>query len=252
MSTLIRPSQLNAYLQCSAKYRFQYIDKVQTSKPLALAFGTSVHRAFETNFKQKVDSRIDLPTEEVVQAFSDSFDSEKAEVEKNELLEDPQAKDVGVGLVKKYHEEFAPLLQPKAVEVKVEASFKNYDYGLVGTIDNLTESRKIIDYKSTSKTKNEVPSDHQRQGSAYFLMAKAINEPVEEVRYDYLVKTKSPKIVSLTFTPDPLHVLGMIQRVGEAIDKGVFLPNRESLFCNKRFCSYHNECTRVYGGKVKD
>lgn len=252
MSQLIRPSQLNSYLQCSAKYRFQYIDKVQTPKALALAFGSAVHKAFETNFKQKVDSRSDLPTEEVVQAFSDSFDQEKEEVEKRELLEDPSAKDVGVGLVKKYHEEFAPSLQPKAVEVKVEASFKNYDYGVTGTIDNLTEDKKLVDYKSARRNESTVPMSHQRQGSLYVLMAKAVNEDVDELRFDYLIKVKTPQIVSKTFVPDPMHALTMLQRVGEAIDKGIFLPNREHNFCSKRFCAYWRECTKVYGGSVKD
>lgn len=262
MSVLIRPSQLNSYLQCSAKYRFQYIENIQTPKALALAFGTSVHSAFEKNFSQKVESRADLPTEEVVQEFSDVFDKERENVEKKDLIEDPQAKDVGIGLVTKYHQEFAPLMQPKAVEVKVEATFKGYDYGVCGTMDNLTENKEnptedvdLNDYKTASRKDAEVPMSHQRQGSLYVLMGKAVEDTVgkiKNVNFDYLLKKKTPEIIRRTFTPDPIHALNMLQRVGEAIEKGVFIPNRDSFMCTRRFCSYWQNCEQTYKGKVKE
>lgn len=248
---LLRPSQINCYLQCSAKYMFQYVDKVKTGKSLALAFGSAVHKSIETNYTQKIESKTDLPVDEVVQTFADSFEEETKEVDRVEIISDPTSKDIGVGLVKKYHYEIAPTLQPKAVEQKVEATFQGYDFGITGTMDLLTTNKRIFDHKTASKKNSTPPDSHVRQGSFYELLAHAAGEEVEEVNFTYLVKTKSPQVYNETIQTDTKHALMMAQHVGNAADKGVFIPMRDSFLCTKRFCSYWNECEKKFGGSVK-
>lgn len=248
---LLRPSAINCYLQCSAKYMFQYVDKVKTGKSLALAFGSAVHKSIETNYTQKIESKTDLPMDEVVQTFADSFEEEKKEVDRIEILSDPESKDIGIGLVKQYHQKVAPTLQPKAVEQKVEATFQGYEFGITGTLDLLTVKKSIHDHKTASKKKSTPDASHVRQGSFYLLLANAAGEEVEEVNFDYLVKTKSPQIYRETIQTDPKHALMMAQKVGEAAEKGVFMPNRDHNYCTKRFCSYWNECEKKFGGSVK-
>lgn len=248
---LLRPSEINCYMSCSAKYMFQYIDKIKTGKSLALAFGSSMHRAIESNYSQKIESKEDLDTSEVVQTFVDSFDEETKEVNRVELIEDPTSKDVGVGLVKEYQKKIAPDLQPKAVEQQVQATFKDYTFGITGTMDLLTVDKRLIDHKTASRKNSTPPESHVRQGSYYRLMAVAAGEDVKEVTFTYLVKTKTPQVYNEKILTDPKHALGIAQQVGDAITKGVFIPQRDSFLCTARFCQYSNECIKKFGGRVK-
>ena len=51
-------SQVNAYLGCPLKYRFQYVDKIPRPwRVAAMAFGTSVHTAVEWFHKERLAGR---------------------------------------------------------------------------------------------------------------------------------------------------------------------------------------------------
>src|ERR1051326_8681847 len=51
-------SQVNAYLGCPLKYRFQYVDKIPRPwRVAAMAFGTSVHAAVEWFHKERLAGR---------------------------------------------------------------------------------------------------------------------------------------------------------------------------------------------------
>src|SRR5258705_13197594 len=58
----ISVSQVNAYLGCPLKYRFQYVDKIPRPwRVAAMAFGSSVHAAVEGFHKE----RLPHPTPEI-------------------------------------------------------------------------------------------------------------------------------------------------------------------------------------------
>lgn len=248
---LLRPSEINEYLKCSAKYMFNYVLRLPSAKSVALAFGSATHKALETNYKQKVDTHSDLPLGEVVQAFSDSFDVEKQDVERVDLIANPDAKDIGVALVQRYHQTVAPQIQPQEVEVKIKAEFEGYDFGITGTLDLITDLNNIHDHKTASKSSSEPPAAHIRQGSFYRLLAQALGIKINKVFFDYLVKTKSPKIYRLDINTEPEHALRLAQSVGSAVSKEVFIPNRESNFCSRRYCSYWHHCEKKFGGTVR-
>src|SRR5207247_7844690 len=51
-------SQVNAYLACPLKYRFQYVDKIPRPwRVAAMAFGSSVHAAVEWFQKERLADR---------------------------------------------------------------------------------------------------------------------------------------------------------------------------------------------------
>ena len=54
----ISVSQVNAYLGCPLKYRFQYVDKLPRPwRVAAMAFGTSIHAAVEWFHKERLAGR---------------------------------------------------------------------------------------------------------------------------------------------------------------------------------------------------
>jgi putative RecB family exonuclease len=62
-------SQVQAYLACPLKYRFQYIDRIPAPwRPAALAFGSSIHSAIEWFHRERLAGR--SPTiEDVIGIF---------------------------------------------------------------------------------------------------------------------------------------------------------------------------------------
>lgn len=257
--TLLRPSQVTTYLSCSAKYRFQYIDRIQTAKPLVFAFGTSIHSALKKNYEQKIQSEVDLPVEEVVQEFSDVFEAEKQDVDRVELIAEPESKDVGVSMVRNYQKTMAPKVQPDFVEQQLQVTYANYRFGMIGTPDVMTRTNFVKDHKSSKRKYSQPKFSHKIQGTTYKMMFDAyfeqngLRRKVEGVEFDLFIKGKKPEIVTQRIDESEKLVLGIFQSVGDAIEKGVAdIPNRESFLCARRFCQFWNICETKYGGRVKE
>ncbi|MEM4626443.1 MAG: PD-(D/E)XK nuclease family protein [Candidatus Bilamarchaeaceae archaeon] len=255
----IRASSINTYIECSAKFYFQNIEQVQVPNKPALAFGASIHKALETNFKQKVATRKDLPLEEVKEVFSDTLDNEFQNVEPNDFEEKPGAyKDSGIELVEKYQKEHAYRIFPKYAEQKISVKFKGIDYGLTGTIDLVDEDNVLIDHKTTSRQVTKVPQAYQIQvGGAYpFLLKTLTKEPVNGIRVDFLIrkgaKTTYTQILPVKIDYDERYFFNVFLDVTTGIKNGVFIPNRSHMYCSKRFCQYWSVCINKFGGKVKE
>jgi hypothetical protein len=68
-----------------------------------------------------------------------------------------------------------------------------------------------------------------------------------------LTKTKNPELVQQEFTVEPSDVeqtQRLYSAVQHAIRAGLFLPNRSSNLCSRRYCSFWRRCETEYGGKV--
>ena len=69
-----------------------------------------------------------------------------------------------------------------------------------------------------------------------------------------MIKTKTPKVQRVRWTPNDSDIMlanSMVGFVKKGIEKGVFIPNRGSFLCSKRFCGYWKECQSEFGGTVK-
>ena len=249
---LLRASEINSYLKCSAEYMFQHIEKIRTPNKLVLAFGTSVHEALARNYRQKIETKFDLPAEDVVETFADNFDLGAADVETMDILEPiGQVKDRGVRLVDKYQKEVAPRIQPLHVERTMMAQFAGYDYGVKGTVDLIDDDNNLIDHKTTHKNHKDIWPGYRRQLSQYALLIAANKEPLKDTRLDILVATETPEIHHYKVEPDLEHTLALLQNVGEGIKHGIFIPNRDSFLCSRRQCRYWEACEKRYGGTIK-
>src|SRR6516225_6368661 len=116
LAEVLSPSQVSQFLNCPAKWMFRYLLNLKEPETSALALGKAFHETIAHNFRQKQDSRQDLPTVECVEFFRTALGVhlEQAVLEKGEhpveLLE------LGSAMVEKYLAEAAPLIQPAAVE----------------------------------------------------------------------------------------------------------------------------------------
>lgn len=255
----IRASSISSYLECSAKYYFQNIEQVQVYNKPALAFGSSVHKALEFNFSQKVNTRIDLPVEQVQEVFSQNLDNEFSNVEAKDLDEPAGViKDNGIKLVEKYQKEHAYRIQPVMVEQKVNVKFKGLDYGLSGTIDLIDENGVLVDHKTTAKDVLAIPESYKIQvGGAYAFLVKTLTKkPVSAARIDFLVrkstKATENKILPVNIPVDEQYFFNVFTQVASGIKNGIFIPNRQHMYCSRKYCKFWNICEARFSGKVRE
>ena len=87
----LSPTQLGMYLRCGEQYRRRYIEKEIVPPGIALIKGGSVHKAAETNFRQKIESREDLPIKDIREAAAANFDGQIA----SGYILDPDERAIG-------------------------------------------------------------------------------------------------------------------------------------------------------------
>jgi hypothetical protein len=74
-----------------------------------------------------------------------------------------------------------------------------------------------------------------------------------ETRIDTLVGTKEPQLVQIGHMPGEAGrrlVERVYPLVAEGIAGGLYLPNRNSNVCNRRYCAFADACEREFGGAV--
>jgi hypothetical protein len=75
------------------------------------------------------------------------------------------------------------------------------------------------------------------------------------VRLDTVTKTKTIQIVEQSFSiveSDLLQIDRMYPLAQEAIRSGLYVPNRNSNLCSRKYCAFWEHCEGDYGGVVEE
>ncbi len=228
-----------------------------------MSLGSAVDTGITHNYEQKIKSEADLPTDDVLDAFSTDFEARKGETQwgKDEKVGD--VKDDGVRVIKVYQDEIAPTVQPVATQQKVRLEIPNFDYDLLIVPDveqtgNIIRDTKVVGKSPPGvKSGNPQPQPHHFVQMTAYAMATAARtgEPTKGGVVDYLVKTKTAKVVPVpvSFTErDYTYFKNMIALTARQIETKIFVPNRQSTLCSRKYCGYFNECEKDFGGRVRD
>lgn len=246
----LSPTQLNMYLRCPAQYKFRYVDGIILPPRSALVKGKAVHRGQEHNYRQKIESYKDVALSEVQEVTAAEFESLAPETEWGKDEDPGKIKDETISLASLYHAEVAPKVQPILVEEKVTVDFENTDYALLGFIDVLDDKGYIRDTKTASRTPGQDEAARSLQLTAYALAHRELmGVPESGVKLDYLVQTKSPKVVTLEAKRserDIKRFLNIVGRVAEAIRSQIFYPNPNSFMCSEKNCGYYHLCHQEF------
>jgi len=247
---VLSPSQVRSFMDCQMRWWFKYGLKVPDPATGNLALGRAVHSALGENFAQKVETHEDLPTLGVLALFHEAW---AGECEQTEFRDDENPQDLaatGEALITKYMDYAAPTIEPAAVEVRVAG-----DIGGVkvrGWIDLMDVEGRVIDIKTSRARPNAIEPMHKFQVATYsHLLAGASGEG----RIDTLVKTKAPQVVSQSFqiTAEEMRAVHILYPAAqEAMRKQRYMPNRLSMMCSRRNCSYWRHCEREWGGEVPE
>jgi len=251
---VLSASSVQTFIKCGQAWYYAYVAGIKAPPRLKATRGIAVHRAIETNMVQKIMSKEDLPVQDVVDAFDTSWNAEVANgYDKGN--DDPGAiKDAGVKLVRLYHREVSPLIQPVIVEQPIQ--FKINGQAFSGQIDLGEEvpinlhgepdfRLRLRDTKTTARAPQ--PENYLFNMTGYAIGARqALGETEADTVFDYLVATSKPYYKEIKYggpiTDDQIRRFsGTVASVADAINKGSFVPNGPvSGMC--RYCGYYKMC----------
>ena len=253
MARTFSVSQLQTYLGCPLKYRFQYVDQIPRPwRPAALVFGSSVHAAVEWFHKERLVGA--KPTsEDVLKIFDADWFAQTLEpvvFTGTETKEDLQAK--GQAMLQLYvGEEHAP--EPVAVEEWFELDLADPETGedlsvrLRGIIDLIEQGDTVVELKTAARVLPSGDLERHLQLSTYALVYQLLRQVVPKLRIDMLLKTKAPRLERFETTrtlADLAWTARLIERTARAIEAGHFYPN-PSWRCTE--CEYFAHCQRWRG-----
>lgn len=251
----ISPTQINMFSRCGEQYRRRYIEKEVIPPSIAILKGTSTHKGAQFNFEQKINSHVDLKSKDVIDLAVSTFENtvknegvflneDQESIGKNKVI--GEAKDSTALLTDLLMKEIAPKYQPIEVEKESKIELENASHDLKGVIDLKTDKEQIVDFKTSSKSWNQERLDRDMQYTFYAMIEKSKKGNVKPMILENLVDLKKPKVNTLETTrnlDDFKNMINRINRITEAINKGVFVPaSSDSFICTEKFCGYFNVC----------
>lgn len=246
--TCLSPSQIVTYRDCAARWWYKHGLNLPDPPNSNLTLGRAVHEAIALNFRQKIRTRVDLPTHQVVEAFDAHFRAGAIDTVFHSKEQPAEVAAAGRQLVALYLRLAAPKIQPAAVELPVSGTIAGVPAS--GVIDLVEDNGTIVDLKTAKTSPNGLSADHALQLATYATLRGA-----EKVRIDTLVKTKSPRLVQMTRTLTAAHLeepRKLFPLIQEAMQQGLYVPNRKSMLCSRRNCPFAAACEREFGGQVKE
>jgi len=242
-------SQVNAYLACPLKYRFQYVDRIEKPwRASALAFGSSVHAAVEWFQKQRQFGKIPDATE-VLKIFDADWYAQNLEPL---VFSERESKDgllqKGREMLQLYVTEQADTPVPEAVEQPFEVDLHDPETGEVldvrfrGFIDLIEQDGTVVDLKTAGRSLESGGLERHLQLSAYALAGLILTGTIPKLRLDMLFKTVRPRFERLQTSrtvSELAWVAQLIREVALAIQTEHFFPNPSWRCCE---CEYFAHC----------
>jgi hypothetical protein len=245
---ILSPTQVRCFMDCQVRWWFKYGLKYPDPPSGRMALGRAIHAALAANFTEKMETQEDLPTLGIVALFRESWANECEQVDMSEDEDPKELAACGEALVAKYMDEVAPRIEPAAVEIRVAGEIAGTR--VQGWIDLLDVNGRIIDIKTSARRPNAIDPDYRFQIATYARLTPGASG---EARLDTLVKTKMPALITQNFTVndrDLLAIEKLYPLAQQAMRSDIFMPNRLSITCSRRNCSYWRRCEREWGGEV--
>ena len=248
LAEVLSPSQVRCFMDCQVRWWFEY--GLRYLDPLTgnLALGRAVHAALALNFEQKMESYEDLPILGVMALFRQAWAAEREETEFRDDEDPQELARCGETLVRKYLEEVAPTIAPAAVEQHVEGEIAGVH--VQGWVDVLDVHGRVLEIKTAARKPSSISPEHRFQIATY---AQLTPGATGDARIDTLVKTKTPGLVTQRFSvtdQDLLATRELYPMAQMAMRSELYMPNRTSINCSRRSCSFWRSCEQEWGGEV--
>lgn len=256
-------SQINMFSRCAEQYRRRYIEGERIPPGIEMIRGRAVHEGARVNFRQKLESRVDLPKDEIVGVAVSAFEAESqgdlflSEEDAGRGIKAVigEALDETVRYAKAHAELQAPEYQPALVEESIDIASGVPGKNLRGVLDLATEKDQLVDIKSKGKTPPQAEADRSLQLTVYdrLFVARMKRKPAK-ILQDVLVNLKGgvKRVVFETSRGerDFAALAARIETMDASINAGHFPPtNPDNWACSKNWCGYYRTCRYVNGGR---
>jgi len=242
-------SQINAYLDCPLRYKFNYVDKIEPAfTSAALAFGSCIHEAVGA-FYQSCLENDPLSTGQMHDVYRQIWNSTAKEKtirffngESVEVMDTKAKKMLDVFL-----QSFDPSVQIIGIEEPFEVDMGKRMPPLVGWIDAVELAAdgtvSVVDLKTASKRYSDNTVHSNLQLTCYSIGALTLGFNGDtRLRLDVLLKTASPELVRYETTRTDAHrerFLKLVKHVYQGIKKEVFYP-KQDWHCSQ--CPFTAQC----------
>jgi len=247
---VLSPSQVSNIMDCSYRWYAKKVLRIPEPPTANQILGRAVHTALATNFGQKCETREDLPLVGVIAVFREAWTTLSEGMEFRDDEDADELGKTGEALVAKYMEEAAPMIEPAAVEMRVEGMIAGVK--VTGYIDLMDVNGCVIDIKTAKVRPTNVNPMQRFQVATYSLLTPLAQGTG---RIDTLVKTKSPQLIQQTFSISDQELKAietLYPRAQELMRGQVHLPNRHSMLCSRRQCAFWRHCEQTWGGEVPE
>jgi putative RecB family exonuclease len=235
-------SQINTYLICPQKYKYQYIHKLEWPFiPAALTFGSAIHSALEKFYMDRL-----LGTESNSDCLKDAFnihllkDAAEKEMKFKNGFDPVELQNLGCQMIDCFLKNVTPG-NVLGVEEKFKVDLIDTETGevievpLVGAVDLIEQTSDgnivLVDFKTSSARYNEDAVHRDLQLSAYSLYARtayAGEGDSVSLRLNVLLKTRTPQYLTYKTerTPaDGQRFVRIARKIWSAIQGENFYPN---------------------------
>lgn len=247
-------SQINLYLQCSLKYRFQYVDLLpKPFKPSGLALGSAIHSALCWLNRERMNGN-NVTLEKLCKIFEADWYSQKVETEiRYKDGEDEMKLSVmGKEMLSLYFSR--PYKRVMGAEVPFVVPLINPQTGrgagidLEGVIDLIEEDDTIVEFKTSAQLIDQKEAENYLQLTIYSYAFEMLTQKrPKALKIVNFVKTKRPKIVVLESgrgERDYLRLFFLAEQVLKGIQSQLFFP-RTGFWCKD--CEYGEQCREWQG-----
>ncbi len=249
MAPYLSSSQINLYLLCSLKYRFQYVDEIPRGfKSSGLAFGSAIHSALAWYHKQLMTGN-GITINDLHRIFDADWYSMKTENEIRFKEGEEEMKLIVLGKEMLVQYFGLPAKRVKGAEIPFSVPLINPENGhgaaieLEGVIDLIEEDDSITEFKTSAQTMDSQELENQLQLTLYSYAFEKINHrSPTALRIVDFVKSKKPKIISLETkrgADDYTRTYFLVAQILKGIQQRIFFP-RTGFWCKD--CEYRDHC----------
>jgi len=258
----LNQSQIQQWMKCPEQHRRRWVDGDIIPPAGPMIRGTAVHVGAEVNFKQKVDSKIDLPAGDIIEAAVQTVQS-RIRTEGIWMNEEEQTQGQAkvtngieqevITLAGLYARAVAPLYQPIAVEEEMTFKVDGLEGVEVGgRIDTISDRQEVVDLKTYSKKANEAEMEADPQPTMYALLKLLkTGTAAKSINMEILVNKKEPEHQRIQLTkrkPDFIALLEQVKAIALAVRAGIApgaYGQKGAWWCSKKQCGYWRTCRFV-------
>ena len=249
MTDVLSPSQVRTFADCEVRWFYEHLLGLPDPPTATMALDNAIHTALMTNFRYKIESKADIQTEGVVGLFRRAWKQQRSTAN---FCEDevPQAMGkTGEALVRIYMHEVAPKIRPAAVERPLCGIISSVR--IRAQLDLMDKDGTIIDIRTAQGAPARV--DHM-QRFEWTTCSRLAEGSSGLVRADILVMGSTPQLITQKWEVSAADVQwtdALYPLAQEAMRRGYYMPNRNSIHCSRHHCPCWRRCEQDFGGVVE-